>query len=181
MEQVGETDYDCSDKGAPWMANWGEDRMEVIGEESKGEMNEGLDCGEYRDAMYGETPCTAEGTEQEYTREPTGDTEEGYLPAPTGDGDDSGSEVVTPYIDGENETPTESNSVEATPDCRANSTKDGMNWMGTDNVRLFLGSWRQTVTAVADETGVSPYGAHIPSMPSAADTGKSGHDPGPPR
>jgi hypothetical protein len=67
------------------MANWGEDWLDVVNEESNVEMNEGGEPGDYHNGMYEETPCTPPVTEQEYTPGPTANAGQEYTPEPTGD------------------------------------------------------------------------------------------------
>jgi len=164
LEQVGDTYNGCSDKVTPSMANWGEDRMEMMDEESNGEMNEGLESGDYHDGMYEETPWTPEVTDQEYTPEPTGDM------------DDSGSDTVVPYIDGENETTTDGNCVDVPSHGLGTTTMYGMSWMWASDARVVLSSWWQAMIAVADDADARPYEAYIAGMPPDAGTGESGND-----
>jgi hypothetical protein len=94
-EQEGNKGDNESGTMTPWMANWGEDRVQMIDEGSNGETNEGLESEGNHEGMYEETPCTPDVTQEEYTPKPTGDMEDEYTPEPTGDGNDEGSAVGT--------------------------------------------------------------------------------------
>jgi len=167
FEQMGDRDDGCSETVTPSMANWGEDRMEMMGEESNGETNEGLESGGYHEGMYDETPWTPEVTEQEYTPEPTSDLDQG------------GSDPEVPYMEGENETTPDGNSVDVTSDGLGTTTLNGMNWIWANDMRLVLHSWWQATIAVRDNSEVRPYEAYIPSMPPGVDKSESGTEPEP--
>jgi hypothetical protein len=164
FEQMGDTDDGCSEPVTPSMANWGEDRVEMMGEESNGEANEGLESGGYPEGMYDETPWTPEVTEQEYTPEPTGDM------------DDRGSDTVVPYIEGENQTTPDGNCVDVTSDGLGTTTMNGMSWIWANDFRLILNSWWQATITGADDSDTRPYEAYIPGMPPEGDTVASGDD-----
>ncbi len=175
-EPVGEVGDNYSETMTPSMAYWGEDRMEMIDEESNGETTEGLEWEDDHSGMDEETPYTPEGTEQKYTPKPSGDVEQEYTPEPTGDGNDEDSTVVTPYLDGENETATDGNCVDVTSQGLDSAMMYGMGWVWASDVRLLLNSWLQAIITVANDSDVRPYEAYLPSMPPDAGTGESGID-----
>ncbi len=87
LEQIGDTEAGDSEQGTSWMADWGEDRLDVVNEESNGKINEGGEPGNYHNGMYEETPCTPPVTEQEYMPEPVADSGQAYTSEPTNDGE----------------------------------------------------------------------------------------------
>jgi hypothetical protein len=180
-EQVGDEGSDDSGTMTPSMVYWGEDRMEMIDEESNSETTEGLESGEYHESMNEETPCTPEGAGQECAPKPTGDMEQEYTPEPAGDGNDEGSTVVTPYFDGENETTTDGNCVDVTSQGLDSTMMYGTSWMWASDVRLVLNSWWQGMITVTNDNEVRSCEAYIPAMPPDAGAGESGNDlePGP--
>jgi len=201
--QTGGMGDGCPDKVTPWMANWGEDRLGVMNEESISQMNEGEESDEYVYRRYEETPCTpgttepeytpapAVDTEQEYAPGPTGDseqkytpepgndTEQEYTPEPAGDGDDSGCDVAGPYLDGENETPSDANSSNGTLEGFGLTTMSDMNWRWTSTMHMFLNSWRQAMITATDETGVSWCEAFLPAMAPEVGRSEPSDDPEP--
>ncbi len=176
-EQIGDADASSSEQVTPWMANWGEDRMEAMDEESNVEMNESGEPGDYQSGMYEETPWTPPVTEQEYTPEPTGDTEGEYTPEPTTDLENDGSDTVVPYLNGENETTTGGGCFDVTSDGFGTATMNGMSWMWANNTRLVLNPWWQAMITGGHEIDVPRYEAYLPGMLRDVDTSESSYDP----
>ena len=190
-EQMGDNDDGCTEAATPSMANWGEDRMEMIGEESNGETNDGLEPGDYHEGTYEETSWNPPVTEQEYTPEPTSDTEQEYTleatvdteqeykPEPTGDGNDSGSDVMVPYPDSDNGTTTDGDSADVAANDPTIATLYGMGRQWASKVPLVLESWWEAMVPATNEREAPRYETSIPSMPSDVDTTGSSCNPGP--